>query len=363
MNIPATSQAPLSRSKKILFRIAALCITLVVTALLGEVTLRAMIHLGVYGQDNGYVMFVEQFERNARDVFGTVKKTGLFRVSRDPALGWEPIPGSSLPHITINSSGFRGEEYARTPKSKALRIAFLGDSETFGYALREEHTLPGCLERSLNARSKERRYEVLNFGVPGYNTAQESALLKKKAIHFNPSIVVLYYVLNDPMIADPVILTKGGLLSRSYLFMAIVYMVKSYTALEEIYQESPSLEALYKKLHHSEYFDIVKDQLDSMGASLHGRNIRFILVIAPEVIGFENWGKYPYKNIHEQLQALSGPGLEVFDPLGYLAASGYRPREFWVTKNDCHKNAKANEIIGAALAKYILGPDSGDMGQ
>lgn len=357
MSAPPNSQTHFSKRKTILFRVAAISITLLVTALLGEILLRTMVHLGIYGQNNGFVMFVRQFEKNTKDVFGTVKKTGLFRMSQDPALGWEPIPGSSQPHIAINSSGFRGKEYSRTVKPGVVRIAFLGDSETFGYSLKKEHTLPGCLERSLNSFSKEKRYEVLNFGVPGYNTAQEFALLEKKAIHFNPSIVVMYYVFNDPMIANPVILMKGGPLSHSYLYMAIVFMLKSFATLEDLYQQSASLEELYQRLHNSEYFGTVRGQLRSMESFLRDRNIRFILLIAPEVIGFENWKQYPYKNIHTQLKAMSSQRMEIVDPLGYISASGYGPREFWVTKNDCHKNAKANDIIGASLARVIL--DSG----
>ena len=92
-----------------------------------------------------------------------------------------------------------------------------------------------------------------------------------------------------------------------------------------------------------------------MASFLHDRNIRFILLIAPEVIGFENWKQYPYKNIHTQLKALSKQGLEVVDPFGCITSIGHRPKEFWVAKNDCHKNAKANAIIGASLARYILG--------
>jgi hypothetical protein len=86
---------------------------------------------------------------------------------------------------------------------------FLGDSETFGESLRENETVPGHLEAALNAAGGQ-RFEVLNFGVVAYNTGQEFALLKKRSMQFDPSIVVLYYVFNDPEIAAPIAFTKAG---------------------------------------------------------------------------------------------------------------------------------------------------------
>ena len=46
---------------------------------------------------------------------------------------------------------------------------------------------------------------MLNFGVPGYNTVQEVALLRYKALKWKPRIIILGYILNDPDITltDP----------------------------------------------------------------------------------------------------------------------------------------------------------------
>jgi len=42
-----------------------------------------------------------------------------------------------------------------------------------------------------------RRCEAMNFGVSGYNSAQEVHLFERKVLSFGPDAVVLAYVLND----------------------------------------------------------------------------------------------------------------------------------------------------------------------
>jgi hypothetical protein len=303
-------------------------------------------------------MFMKQVEGHTAKIFGTVERTGLFRLSGDPSIKWEPIPGSSAHRgklsIRINSAGFRGKEYEKETSPGVVRVAFLGDSDAFGLLLKQEETVPGYLERYLNDFSRRSSFEVLNFGVPGYNTAQEFAVLKKKAVHFNPSIVTLYYVLNDPMIADPCILIRNRLLARSYLYLSIVYLMKSWSTLDELDSGDSSLVAFYQRLHSSEYFVATQSLILEMGKYLKQRGIRFILVIDPEVIGFEDWGDYPYRNIHEQLCALASNGIEVVDPLEHISSQGHVPKDYWVTAYDCHKNPKANDLIGHCLAKHIV---------
>jgi hypothetical protein len=344
--------------KRLFFLALTILLSFFVTIVLGEIFLRVIVRYNLCGEQNGFTMFMKQVESHTEKIFGTVERTGLFQLSEDPSIKWEPIPGSSAYrgklNIRINSAGFRGKEYEKETGPGVVRVVFLGDSDAFGLLLKQKETVPGCVERYLNDFSSTNRFEVLNFGVPGYNTAQEFAVLKKKAVGFNPSIVVLYYVLNDPIIADPCILVRNRLLARSYLYLSAVYLMKSWSTLNELDSGASSLVDFYQRLHSSEYFVATRGLILEMEKYLEQHGIRFILVIDPEVIGFENWEDYPYRNIHEQLRALASKNIEIVDPLEHISSQGHAPKDYWVTAYDCHKNPQANDLIGHYIAKHIV---------
>ena len=72
---------------------------------------------------------------------------------------------------------------------------------TWGVGLDVEETIPKLLEARLNARSKTRRFEVINAAIPGYNTLQEMRLLKKRGLKYKPDMVLLIF--NLTMLTTP----------------------------------------------------------------------------------------------------------------------------------------------------------------
>ena len=54
----------------------------------------------------------------------------------------------------------------------AVRILCVGDSHVYGMDAPPEMSFPSQLERLLNARDRARRYQVVNQGVPGFNSSQ-----------------------------------------------------------------------------------------------------------------------------------------------------------------------------------------------
>ena len=132
-----------------------------------------------------------------------LKETGhtavrMERVSEHPDIKFELTPNVSgeiknIP-MTINAGGYRG--YEGVPgRFPGYRVIALGDSVTFGFDLEEEETFPAQLHQLLNRG--EGSYEVLNFGVKGYDTLQEVALLEQKGLQYSPDLVVVGFCLND----------------------------------------------------------------------------------------------------------------------------------------------------------------------
>ena len=103
--------------------------------------------------------------------------------------------GAERIELATNPQGFRDAPFG--PKAPGtLRVLALGDSFAFGHGVGADEAYPKELERLLARPS--RPVEVLNLGVPGYNTAQELALLRRAGAELDPDLVLLgCYVGND----------------------------------------------------------------------------------------------------------------------------------------------------------------------
>lgn len=126
----------------------------------------------------------------------------IFFVRYDPELGWANREGASGPYqphpdfpavmVQINGQGIRGRPFPEQKPEGAKRIMILGDSNTFGYGVKEEDRFSDLLSNRLL-----HSYESLNFGVFGYGTDQEALLFEKKGILYQPDIVVLGFSAGD----------------------------------------------------------------------------------------------------------------------------------------------------------------------
>jgi len=231
----------------------------------------------------------------------------------------------------------------------------VGDSETFGASLPEEKTLPGCLASTLNTARGAGRYEVLNLGVPGYNTLQELRVVETKLPRLHPDIVILYYVLNDAEVTPRTILLRRGWFRSLYLSLLASYLSKARWPEDVLSLRSEMTQVdYYHHLYESDYFETTRRLILEIAAILRERGVRFVLVIAPEVYGIGGFKRYPYRDIHARLARLASPELEVVDPLDRLAANGKRPHRYWVNAGDPHKNEEANRIIAVVVAEALL---------
>lgn len=106
----------------------------------------------------------------------------------DAELLWMNNPAAD----EIDSHGLRGPE--RPAKSKP-RLLLLGDSVAFGTGLAPADTIAARMQALFDERGAP--FEVLNGGVPGYNTAQEARFLERFGDELQLDRIVLLYCLND----------------------------------------------------------------------------------------------------------------------------------------------------------------------
>ncbi len=131
-----------------------------------------------------------------------IQKLPLIRLQADPFCGYRCRPdqkGFTLEApASINHLGFRGPDRPVEKAPGVERIALLGDSFIFGQGVGDDKTLPVRLEQALNAGTASgKRYEVLNFGLSGYDTGHEVRALEHYGLAFKPDIAVICFFIND----------------------------------------------------------------------------------------------------------------------------------------------------------------------
>lgn len=279
-----------------------------------------------------------------------------------PGLDYEMAPNRELVKdgilIRTNQYGMRDTEPSEQKSDSPCRIAAIGDSYTFGWRVATDDSFPKVLEKLLrkSAAGKDCRFEVLNFAVSGYSSYDEALMLRYRVVNFDPHVVIVGYVLNDPEI-DP------------------VQPLHSYFARFEWWQYSGILRLIagarynweikhlgdgdyYKYLHapgHKKWQSVV-DAFRDIREVTAPRNIKVAVVILPELtIDFKGkpWTEYPYRGLHQQVSDLAlQNGFRVIDLLP--AFSQYPSEDVVFPGGDDHPTKLGHEIAAAAIENELL---------
>lgn len=103
------------------------------------------------------------------------------------------VPSSDrVVHRSFNHLGFRGPDRQREKPAGTRRVALLGDSFTASNGIDDDRTLDAVLERLLVDGTGE-PWEVLNFAVDGFSTAQSLLTWRHFGRDFAPDVVVLCF--------------------------------------------------------------------------------------------------------------------------------------------------------------------------
>ena len=121
--------------------------------------------------------------------------------------------------VLINSQGLHDYEYSRRKEPGTFRIVGVGDSSLFGWGVPFEDGGLKVLERRLNEKSRGQKFEVINFAVPGYNTAMEAETFVQRCLEYAPDLVLLNFNTNDYDVPNFMLRPRSlTTLRRSYMF-------------------------------------------------------------------------------------------------------------------------------------------------
>ncbi|MGH7263546.1 MAG: SGNH/GDSL hydrolase family protein [Candidatus Rokuibacteriota bacterium] len=142
--------------------------------------------------------------------------------------------------VWTNSRGLRNEEVSDRPRPGVLRILCMGDSLTFGNGVHSSETYPKQLEAMLN-RAGGTRYEVINAGVPAYDTWQEVAYLREEGIRLAPDLVVVGFYGNDIVPRPEQVPSKSTAVSEEGVARRMMYWLKRSRVVMWVYERGRRL--------------------------------------------------------------------------------------------------------------------------
>ena len=253
-----------------------------------------------------------------------------------------------------NAQGLRDRDRpAKAAGSK--RVLVIGDSYTVGYAVAEDEAFPQVAERLLQQRGHP-GIEVLNAGIPDYNSRQERQLLDKLMPVYAPDAVVLAYVLNDaePSTALPTPPDEVFRHANSW-FLAELKEVANRHLFKRRFLETDkdtvSTAYLDGFAEDSPKWRDSKQAIREMRDRCAAARIPFVVMILPDFTqDFDD--RYGFQKIHDAV-ASWGRELDVpvFDLLKIFHGQDHQTL---LVPWDGHPNAEAHRRVAEFLVTRIL---------
>jgi len=276
--------------------------------------------------------------------------------------------------LRINALGFRGDEVERSKPSGRFRIVVMGDSITFGNGVRDEETYSSQLAQKLH-EAGFRRAEVINAGIPGYDTWQEALLLEEVVLPLDPDLVVLGFYENDvalrPKMIRPIIGEKGdsprtGLAARladQWIFLLkrsrlLVLAWEAYKRVSVRWLPSPAASIRMALLNGESYppteagWGEVDTSLRRMAILLKREGVRFAIVVfpMPEQVWNAGASTTGYQGRLQGItQGIDVPTLDLLPAFRNAAANGQRLYIFW----DWHPGPEGHQVAAETINRFI----------
>jgi len=272
-------------------------------------------------------------------------------------------------NVRLNRYGYREREFTTGKAPGAYRIAFIGDSYTFGQGIAESERVSNLLESRL--RQEASNVEVLNFGNAGNNTADELVVLRQVIAELDPNFVVLQWFVNDvdykapaaegvPAVPPPS-LSRVTRVRRWMRNTSVLY----FLAGEVAHRIEERLQGTYETDVSSRITDAAsiewkahEEALTTFIRACRDRNIGVAVFLVPSAVPTGH-SPYPLSFLHERVVevcrregALCTDLLPVFKP--YMD-DDTRYRSLWVNRFDPHMSAMANRLAMERLEE-LVGP-------
>jgi len=253
----------------------------------------------------------------------------------------------------------------------------LGDSLTWGAGLDAEERYTAIAKKLLNKAFSGRKFEVLNFGIPGGPTTRERDILEKFKRDVNPDLIVVGFCLNDPQPKRQDWSIEREKLSKGIAGRAIDEISRFLLGLGLPYPAKLLNDAFYRA---AQKFGLIPDGLIALGRAYDTSSPEwqeFVqalkdmkrtsdeMNLPPPIFAILNQGRPPQNNsepnrafelfslwFHQAEKAAADIGFISYNHELEIAHQ-LRNESLVINKLDGHPSASVNRIYGEKLYRVI----------
>jgi hypothetical protein len=300
--------------------------------------------------------------------------------------------------VVTNADGLRSPYSREEYLTHSRRVAFLGDSFTFGFGVPEERAFPHVIEERLRESLRE-DVAVLNGGIVSYSPFLATALFDGMVRHYRPQLV--FYVLDPSDIGDDVkyanetVASEDGMRFRAYgsreanyygaLFEVarpVVDPLRGFVAypfailrhdysrlrveIDGVTETSRFFIYRYPLEKTRPYFERTLTHIDRLAEQCRETGARFVLVVSPR---YNHWNPkecpqdwetkagyfsledpYPFEYFRFFEEKRDSLDCDVVALLPFFEATEEFPLVF---DNDPHWNDRGHRLVAEVLSGYI----------
>lgn len=260
---------------------------------------------------------------------------------------------------------FHAANKIKKETSGKVRIIILGDSVT-RIAIEDWKYYPFILEGLLNSKAGFDKYEVINAGVPGYDTVQEARYLKVKFLpRVSPRLVIVgYCAQTDRVIKRKLVRYKDGLYSSDSMesqpyffdlpFGLNTFLIKHSSLYKFINSalfrtgEKFKLDFITERVQYYDLSYKTEEAIKELASLSHQKNFDLLVVVFPRLneepsCNFEsNWIVAKCKESNINYIDLR----DVYKNIGYDKLR-MKPDD------TCHPNSLGHNLAAEAIFSYL----------
>lgn len=253
-----------------------------------------------------------------------------------------------------------------------LRVSVLGDSLVWTEFVAVSEAIPQQIDAALGEG-----FEVLNFGVTGYDTASEATWYENHVRNFGAQIVVVVFCMNDLMImsgpferyadenararkdAQEALLERVAPVRRETIDTVVHHNEKYAWFKLWARFEGILMRRDFDANYDDEYLVMFRQSdakarferaLTQLGGAIRNAGATPVFVISPVL---ESFGDYHWNEIHEYVrEEAQDAGFAVYDPLPHWQ-NEYSPEELRISGDNLHYGVSGARIFGENIAEFL----------